>query len=122
MAKKTPAKKASKKKASSKKAPVKKAAEKVAKKAAEAAAKMQQSFTIDPKPTPTGQVISEVDLQQFLAASEIVDRARADLRMIILGFEALGTALRDRYKIEGKFEINSRTGQVISMPQLPPVG
>ena len=71
---------------------------------------------------PTGQVISEVDLEQFMAAKVIVDRARADLRMIVLGFEAIGSALRERYGIEGPYEINARTGQVIQVPELPPVG
>ncbi len=109
MSKVTPAKK---------KAPAKK---KTPKKGSKEAAALK-AFTLETQPEPTGQVISEVDLQQFLAARAIVDRARADLRMIVLGFEALGSALRERYKIEGEFEINSRTGQVILLPELPPVG
>lgn len=61
------------------------------------------------------KLLSAEDLQQFLLRRGAVDRAQLNLTMIIGGYEVWARDLRERYSLEGPFEVDPRTGQIMDL-------
>ena len=66
------------------------------------------------------QLLSQEDLRGFIARREAVNRAQLDLNMIVGGYESWASDLRERYSIEGLFEVNPQTGEIKVLPEPEP--
>ena len=66
------------------------------------------------------QLLSPIDLREFVGRREAVSRAQLDLNMIIGGYEMWASDLRERYSIDGRFEVNPQTGEIKVLPELEP--